>query len=111
MHRSIYLIYGHLWLCCYEKRYYRIAEHGLDKELVKKTRYKYWLYKQITILVLNDKFEVIAEKKREPGKYKCRSFYVGKDGFYVQRYHPDDPNISEDQFTIDRFQLVKRDHI
>ncbi|QZT38188.1 DUF4221 domain-containing protein [Halosquirtibacter xylanolyticus] len=88
--------------------YYRVVEHGLDKELVKKTKYKYWTYKTISILVYNENFEQIAEKKLEDRKYVSHKFFVGERGFYVQQFHPDDPNVSEDELKFQCFELMKR---
>ncbi|QZT38189.1 DUF4221 domain-containing protein [Halosquirtibacter xylanolyticus] len=89
----------------YRKVYYRIVEHGLDAELVKETRYKYWLYKDISVLVYNESFEQIGSRRLASGRYACRKFFVGEKGLYVQLFHPDNQNLSEDELKFQCFEL------
>jgi hypothetical protein len=102
------ILYTSLLRDPYRKVYYRIVERGLDKELVKRTKYKYWLYKPLTIITLDEHLNKITETPLEDGHYACRDFFVGEKGFYIKAFHPDDKTISEDEIRFQCYTLHKR---
>jgi hypothetical protein len=75
---------------------------------VKRTKYKYWLYKPLTIITLDEHLNKITETPLEDGHYACRDFFVGEKGFYIKAFHPDDKTISEDEIRFQCYTLHKR---
>ncbi|MCT4674259.1 MAG: DUF4221 domain-containing protein [Prolixibacteraceae bacterium] len=102
------ILYTSLLRDPYRKVYYRIVVRGLDKELVKRTKYKYWSYKPLTVITLDEHFNKIAETSLEKDHYSSIDYFVGEKGFYIKAFHPDDKTISEDEIRFQCYTLNKR---
>ena len=86
----------------YNNLYYRIVlfpPKNLDKKNVNN------LDMDISIMVLDSDFNLIAEKRLPNNTYDYDDFFVTKDGFWLSKNNTNNPNFNEEIMTFDLFIL------
>ena len=99
--------YLHLMYDKYRDVYYRFAE--MPCELAKdETPYDNQAPKarEFSVIILNDKFEIIGETKFPGSKYFYKMSFVGKDGLYISENNLANPEFDEDKLVFSCFKLV-----
>ena len=99
--------YGHIMYDKYRDVYYRFAE--MPCELAKdETPYDNQAPKarEFSVIILNDKFEIIGETKFPGSKYFYKMSFVGKDGLYISENNLANPEFDEDKLVFSCFKLV-----
>jgi len=99
--------YGHIMYDKYRDVYYRFAE--MPCELAKdETPYDNQAPKarEFSVIILNDKFEIIGETKFPGSKYFYKMSFVGKDGLYISENNLANPEFDEDKLVFSCFNLV-----
>lgn len=99
--------YGHIMYDKYRDVYYRFAE--MPCEFAKdESPYDYFAPKarEFSVIILNDKFEIIGETKFPGSKYFYKMSFVGKDGLYISENNLANPDFDEDKLVFSCFNLV-----
>ena len=99
--------YLHLMYDKYRDVYYRFAE--MPCEFAKdESPYDYFAPKarEFSVIILNDKFEIIGETKFSGSKYFYKMSFVGKDGLYISENNLANPDFDEDKLVFSCFKLV-----
>ena len=99
--------YGNLMYDKYRNVYYRFAE--MPCELAKdETHYDTHAPKarEFSVIILNDKFDIIGETKFPGNKYFYRMSFVGKDGLYISENNLANPEFDENKLVFSCFKLV-----
>ena len=99
--------YGNLMYDKYRNVYYRFAE--MPCELAKdETPYDTHAPKarEFSVIILNDKFDIIGETKFPGNKYFYRMSFVGKDGLYISENNLANPEFDENKLVFSCFKLV-----
>ena len=99
--------YLHLMYDKYRNVYYRFAE--MPCKLAKdETPYDNFAPKarEFSVIILNDKFEIIGETKFPGNKYFYRMSFVGKDGLYISENNLANPEFDENKLVFSCFKLV-----
>ena len=99
--------YGHIMYDKYRDVYYRFAE--MPCELAKdETPYDNQAPKarEFSVIILNDKFEIIGETKFPGSKYFYKMSFVGKDGLYISENNLANPEFDENKLVFSCFKLV-----
>ena len=100
--------YGNMIYDKYRKLYYRIAypKTTIEKN-VKGYELREYGRKYFTIIILDDKFNIIGETKFPDYTYNPRLIFVRKDGIYICNSHYLNPNYSDDILGFTKFELTK----
>ena len=100
--------YGNMIYDKYRKLYYRIAypKTTIEKN-VKGYELREYGTKNFTIIILDDKFNIIGETKFPDYTYNPRLIFVRKDGIYICNSHYLNPNYSDDILGFTKFELTK----
>lgn len=101
--------YPRLWYDAYRKVYYRIGLKAIEYNKNKHKGYKASNFQPITLIVLNEKFEKVAETRIEDKVYSWRQCFVGKKGLYIPESHPENPHLKEDEINFSVFALEKNE--
>ena len=99
--------YSHIMYDKYRDVYYRFAE--MPCELAKdETPYDNQAPKarEFSVIILNDKFEIIGETKFPGSKYFYKMSFVGKDGLYISENNLANPEFDENKLVFSCFKLV-----
>ena len=100
-------MYSHMIYDKYNNVYYRFAE--MPCELAKdETPYDYFAPKarEFSVIILNDKFEIIGETKFPGNKYFYKMSFVGKDGLYISENNLANPEFDENKLVFACFKIV-----
>lgn len=90
----------------YQDIYYMFARLPITVEEFKSVDNPFGL-NPFTILVLDNKFKVIAEKEFDGGIYFTSEFFVTDEGLWISKYNPFNQNLKEDILSFDLFKLQK----
>lgn len=60
------------------------------------------------VMVLDEDFRVLTERKFEAGHYLPSNFFVGEKGLYLSLNHPDNPEMEEDQLAFELIRLEEK---
>ena len=99
--------YFHMMYDRYRNVYYRFAE--MPCKLAKdETPYDNFAPKarEFSVIILNDKFDIIGETKFPGNKYFYRMSFVGKDGLYISENNFANPEFDENKLVFSCFKLV-----
>lgn len=88
----------------YRKVYYRFAFPTVTIENDDQLRALRATPGAFVVMVLDEKGNVLTERKFEGGIYYPSNFFVGEKGLYLSINHPENPKNVEDQF---QFELIK----
>lgn len=100
--------YGNLIYDKYRKLYYRIVfpRTTLEKG-VKGYELREYGRKNFSILILDDKFNVVGETKFPDYTYNPRLIFIKEEGVYISNSHYLNPDYSDDVLSFVKFELVK----
>ncbi|PKP39775.1 MAG: hypothetical protein CVT98_00540 [Bacteroidetes bacterium HGW-Bacteroidetes-15] len=91
-----------------QNRFYRIVVHPTDVEEDKITEEKPEIVSPFSVMILDEKFNILAENKF-PGKtYDLTDFFVNEKGLWISNNNPENPNFSEDQLSFTLFALGEK---
>ena len=99
--------YLHMMYDKYRDVYYRFVEFPC-KLAKNESPYDYFAPKarEFSVIILNDKFEIIGETKFPGNKYFYRMSFVGKDGLYISENNLANPEFDENKLVFSCFKLV-----
>jgi len=66
--------------------------------------------KPFSILVLDDQFNIITERRFKGGIYFTSEFFVTDKGLWISKYNPFNENQEENVLTFDLFKLQKNEN-
>ena len=99
--------YSHIMYDKYRNIYYRFVEMPCEladnetpyDESAPKAR-------EFSVIILNDKFEIIGETKFPGNKYFYKMSFVGKDGLYISENNLANPEFDENKLVFACFKIV-----
>lgn len=99
--------YWHLIYDKYRKVFYRFAlhpyEYPKDKSPMEEDRGR-----EFSIVILNDKYEIIGETSFPGYTYNYHLCFVGKNGLYISLNNQDNPIFSEDELYFQCLELIDK---
>jgi hypothetical protein len=100
--------YGNLIYDKYRNVYYRICypQTEIEKGIKGSELYIYGR-KNFSIIILDDKFNIIGETLFPDYTYNSKVLFILKDGLYISNSHYLNPNYSDDILSFQRFDLIK----
>lgn len=96
--------YLHIMYDKYRDVYYRFVEHPISLE-ANETPYEEPGRREFSVIVFNNKFEIIGETKFPGNKYFDKMCFVGKDGLYISENNLDNPEFDENKLVFACFAL------
>ena len=63
---------------------------------------------KFSVIILNNKFEVIGETLFPKDKYSPKMFFVEKKGLYISESNPKNPEFDENKLVFSCFTLVDK---
>jgi hypothetical protein len=88
----------------YRKVYYRFAERGVELKDVN-GQFNTWNDKLVSVIILNEDFEILGETDLPQSKYRISNSFVGKEGLYISTSNEKNPDYSEDIMSFDIYEL------
>lgn len=100
-------LYWHFVYDKYRNIYYRFVFFPctLDVADSKTLRELSSVRQEFSVIVMNDKFEIIGETKFPKNKYSPKMFFIGKKGLYISENNPLNPEFDEDKLVFSCFVL------
>lgn len=100
--------YGNMIYDKYRKLYYRIAypKTTIEKN-IKGYELREYGRKNFTIIIMDDKFNILGETEFPDYTYNPRLIFIRKEGLYISNSHYLNPNYSDDILGFTKFKLIK----
>ena len=96
--------YHHLLYDKYRKVFYRFAcmpyEYPADRSPMEED-----IGREFSIIILNDKYEIIGETRFPGNTYAYRLWFIGRDGLYLSLNNQGNPDFDEDRLMFRRLKL------
>lgn len=101
--------YSNLIYDKYRNVYYRFAFPKVELPATEKDYTEIWQMgrTKFSIIILNDKFEVIGETLFPENVYASTQYFIRKDGLYLSTSFLKNPNFDEDTLSFQKMELVK----
>jgi len=96
--------YGAILYDEYRNIYYRLVRHAIPYKS-KDGQINEFHRRPISIMVFDEKFQVLGETLLEKDKYYSNMSFVTKDGLYISNANPYNNEINEDYSTFTLFKL------
>jgi hypothetical protein len=101
--------YGNMFYDPYRDVYYRIAYPKTEIEQnVRALELLQYGRKNFSIIILDNKFNIIGETLFPDYTYNSTVMFIRKDGLYISSSHYLNPDYSDDVLSFQRFDLVKK---
>ena len=100
--------YWHLMYDKYRKVFYRFVRHPYEFPQDKNPMFDEDRGRTFSIVILNDKYEIIGETTFPGHTYAYSQCFVGKKGLYISLNNQDNPIFSEDELFFQCLELVKK---
>jgi len=91
----------------YQKLIYVLLHLPIDKEKFNRKKRYSFNDKDIAVIVLNDKFEKLAETILPIENYQ-RNMFINKEGLWVSNNNPNNPDFDESKLSFTLFKLEKK---
>lgn len=96
--------YHHLLYDKYRKVFYRFACMPYEYPADRSPMGEDW-GREFSIIILNDKYEIIGETKFPGNTYAYRLWFIGRDGLYLSLNNLENPSFDENRLMFRRLQL------
>ena len=100
--------YWHLMYDKYRKVFYRFVRHPYEFPADRNAQFDEDRGRIFSIVILNDKYEIIGETTFPGHTYNYTLCFVGKKGLYISLNNQDNPIFSEDELFFQCFELVEK---
>ena len=100
--------YWHLMYDKYRKVFYRFVRHPYEFPQGKNPMFDEDRGRVFSIIILNDKYEIIGETTFPGHTYAYTQCFVGKKGLYISLNNQDNPIFSEDELFFQCLELVDK---
>ncbi len=88
--------------------YYRLVELPATNDIDINSAEKDFLVCPLVLMVLDSEFNIIAEKKLEPKIFNRKDYFINKEGFWLSRNNPNNPDFDENFMSFDLFTLTEK---
>lgn len=89
----------------YRKLFYRFFFTPVAETQKVNSKFDFWLSMPFTVQVLDEKFNLLTERKFKRHTYNLRDYFVTKEGLWISTNNPDNPDFDEDRLQFKLFQL------
>lgn len=100
--------YGAIVYDKYRNLYFRFVRHSISFKNDKGETNQFHM-KPLSVIILDDSFNIIGESKLEENKYLDYIYFVTEEGFYISNGNPENPKLEDDAavFTCFRISYTK----
>lgn len=92
----------------YRKVFYRFMFVPVPETIQVVDKFDFWTTMPFIIQVLDENFNLIAERKFKGRFYNLRDYFVTKEGLWISVNNPDNPGFDEDQLKFYLFRLQEK---
>lgn len=85
----------------YRRFYYVFAYPGGDVESDQDLMNSWRYLSRFSIIILNENFDKIGETMMPDNRYYIENFFVGKEGLFLSKCNPNNPEFSDDVLSFD----------
>ena len=89
----------------YQHLYYRFAWHSIDKMDYKGDANNIF-NKPLSIIILDENWNVIGEKKLQDNTFLLYMFFVSEEGLCIANTNPKNPNLEDDNLVFTCFKVA-----
>lgn len=93
----------------YKDIYYVIVQLPLTKDQINSVKNPFTL-NPFSLIVLDNSFNILVERKFEGGIYNYLDFFVTKEGLWLSKNSPHNPNFDENKLRFSLINIIKNEN-
>ncbi len=89
----------------YRSVYYRVVRQPLELQANETPNFYDFHRKPISVIILNEELQKIGETQLENDIYQSSMYFLTKDGLFISKGNPNNPNLKEEEASFTCFKL------